>query len=126
MRTLSEDTSPHIEQVQIELLRQMPPWHKLALAGQLNRMLSTLALNGLRQRHPHASPEELRRRLADIRLGPELAARVYGPLPEERVMPNELNEPVGVTLLVTQELEALNVPYIIGGAWCCKYRTLGV
>ena len=46
-------------------------------------MLSTLALNGLHQRHPHASPEELRRRLADIRLGPELAARVYGPLSEE-------------------------------------------
>jgi len=33
----------------------------------------------LRQRHPNASPEELRRRLADILLGPELAVRVYGP-----------------------------------------------
>ena len=83
MRTLSEDTSPHIEQVPIELLRQMPPWRKLARAGQFNRMLSTLALNGLRQRHPHASPEELRRRLADIRRGPKRAARVYGPSPEE-------------------------------------------
>ncbi len=83
MRTLSEDTSPHIEQVQIELLRQMPPWRKFALVGQLNRMVDTLALNGLRQRHPHAAPEELRRRLADIRLGPDLAARVYGQLPEE-------------------------------------------
>ena len=83
MRTLSEDTSPHIEQVQLELLRRMPAWRKLALAGQMNRMLNTLALSGLRQRYPHASSEELRRRLADLRLGPELAVRVYGPLPEE-------------------------------------------
>ena len=66
MRRLSEDTSPHLEQLQIELLRRMPAWRKLALVGQMNRMLNTLALSGLRQRHPHASPEELRRRLADM------------------------------------------------------------
>ena len=83
MQRLSEDTSPHLEQLQIELLRRMPAWRKLALVGQMNRMLNTLALSGLRQRNPHASPEELRRRLADIRLGPDLAALVYGPLSEE-------------------------------------------
>jgi hypothetical protein len=38
-------------------------------------------LSGLRQRYPQATPEELRR-LADLLLGPELAARAYGPLPE--------------------------------------------
>jgi len=43
----------------------------------------TLALSGLRQRHPQASEDELRRHLADLWLGPELAARVYGPLVEK-------------------------------------------
>jgi hypothetical protein len=32
-----------------------------------------LALSGLRQRYPQATPQELRRRLADLLLGPSLA-----------------------------------------------------
>jgi hypothetical protein len=50
------------------------------MVGQMNQTLRTLALSGLRQRHPSATPEELRRRLADLLLGPTLAAQVYGPL----------------------------------------------
>ncbi len=80
MRTLSPDTSPEAERVQIELLRQAPIWRKLAMVGQLNQTVRFLALEGLRQRYPHATPAELDRRLADLLLGPELAAQVYGPL----------------------------------------------
>jgi len=80
MSTLSPDTRPKAERVQIELLRQAPAWRKLELVGQMNLTLRTLALAGLRQRHPDATPEELRRRLADLLLGPDLAAQVYGPL----------------------------------------------
>jgi len=58
MAVLSPDTSPEVERIQIERLRQMPP--------------------------PDDTPDLLRRRLADLLLGPELAARVYGPLPEEK------------------------------------------
>jgi hypothetical protein len=83
MATLSADTSPHIEQMQIERLRQMPAWRKLALVGEMNRTVRDLALTGLRQRHPHDTPAQRQRRLADLLLGPELAARVYGPAPEE-------------------------------------------
>ena len=81
MTTLAADTSPHIEQIQIERLRQMPAWRKLALGAEMNRAVQDLALAGLRQRHPHDTPAQ--RRLADLLLGPELAARVYGPAPEE-------------------------------------------
>ncbi len=77
---LFPDTRPEAEAVLIELLRQAPPWRKLHMVGQLNQTVRTLALSGLRQRHPQADPQELRRRLADLLLGPELAARVYGPL----------------------------------------------
>lgn len=77
------DTSPAIEEVRVEGLRRMPAWRKLALVGEMNRTLDTLALAGLRRRYPEAGAAELRRRLADIRLGPALAARVYGPPPAE-------------------------------------------
>ena len=80
MSVLFSDTRPEAERVQIELLRQAPIWRKLELLGQLNQTARTLALSGLRQRYPQASPQELRRRLADLLLGQELATRVYGPL----------------------------------------------
>jgi hypothetical protein len=79
------DTQPQAERVQIELFRQAPAWRKLDLVGQLNQTVRTLALSGLRQRHPQATPQELRRRLADLLLGPALAAQAYDPgFPAER------------------------------------------
>ena len=45
--------------------------------------MQTLALAGLRQRYPDDTPDQRRRRMADLLLGPELAARVYGPSGEE-------------------------------------------
>ena len=77
---LFPDTRPEAEAVLIGLLRQAPPWRKLIMVGQLNQAVRTLALSGLRTRHPEATPQELRRRLADLLLGPDLAAQVYGPL----------------------------------------------
>ena len=85
MTMLSLDTRPEAERVQIDLLRQAPAWHKLHIVGQMNQAVRILALSGLRQRYPQATPEELRRRLADLWLGPELAARVYGPLNEKEM-----------------------------------------
>ena len=77
------DTSPDAERVQIELMRRAPAWRKLELVGQMNETVRLLALSGLRQCYPQATPEELRRRLADLWLGAELAARVYGQLPAQ-------------------------------------------
>ena len=51
--------------------------------GEMNRAVRDLALAGLRQRHPNDSPAQRRRRLADLLLGQELAARVYGPVLED-------------------------------------------
>ena len=77
---MSLDTHPEARRVQIELMCQAPPWRKMELLGQLNHMAKLFALSGLRTRHPHASEREIRRRLADLILGEELAAEVYGPL----------------------------------------------
>ncbi len=83
MTVFSADTSPDIENMQIEQLRQMHPWRKMALMAEMGQTVRTLALAGLCQRHPDDTPAQRRRRLADLLLGPELAARVYGPLSEK-------------------------------------------
>jgi len=48
------------------------------MLAQLNTSVRILALAGLRSRYPTATATELRRRLADLVLGEELARKVYG------------------------------------------------
>ena len=78
VETLS-DTRPEVAALQRKLLRQAGPARKLAMLGQMNQAVIALAFSGLRSRYPDDSVEMLRRRLADLILGPELASRVYGP-----------------------------------------------
>jgi len=67
-----------MEALQIQLWRQATPTRKMEMLGQLNASVRTLALMGLRSRYPHAGEAELRRRLAGLLLGEELARKVYG------------------------------------------------
>jgi hypothetical protein len=83
MTKLFSDTSPEAEAVLIQLLREMPPCRKVEMVGRLNASVRSLALSGLKSRHPEASDTELRRRLADLLLGPELAEKASGPFPAE-------------------------------------------
>jgi hypothetical protein len=83
VRTQSPDTSPEAERVLIELLRQTPRWRRLQLADQMSLTVRNLCLAGLRRRHPEATEAEIRRRFADLYLGPELAAKAYGPPPAD-------------------------------------------
>lgn len=72
------DTHPDMEALQIRLLREVPGWRKMQMLAAMNTAARKLALAGLRRRHPNAEEAELRRRLADLLLGEELAAKVYG------------------------------------------------
>lgn len=78
MSTLSSDTHPKIEAMQLELIRRMPAWKKFAIVDSLNETVKTLAISGIKQRHPEATPEQVRRMLAELMLGAELAQKVYG------------------------------------------------
>jgi hypothetical protein len=78
------DTHPKIEEVQLQLLRQAPPWRKADMLGQMYETVKQLAYQGLRKRHPGLSDIELQRRLADLLLGDDLAQQVYGPLVLEK------------------------------------------
>jgi hypothetical protein len=84
MDELLSDTNPEIAELQRNLLRQVGSARKLAMLGEMNKTVRALALSGLRSRYPEDNPAMLRRRLADLILGQELAAQVYGPLVEKR------------------------------------------
>lgn len=74
---ISLDTPPEIERLLVEGWRRMPPAEKLRLVFQMSRTTRELALAGVRQRYPAASPREHFLRLAVVVLGDDLARRVY-------------------------------------------------
>lgn len=74
---LSRDTSADIERLQIEAWRRMSPLEKAATMTQATSDAATLALAGIRQRHPGASSRECFIRLAALQLGPTLVRQVY-------------------------------------------------
>jgi predicted component of type VI protein secretion system len=78
MTALSSDTHPKMEALQIQLWRQASPTRKMQMLAHLNASARMLAMTGLRSQYPEASAEELRRRLAGLLLGEELARKVYG------------------------------------------------
>lgn len=78
MTALYSDTNPKMEDLQIQLWRQSSPTQKMNMLAQLNAAARLLALTGLRSQYPQATEMETRRKLADLLLGEELAARVYG------------------------------------------------
>jgi len=78
MSVLSSDTHPKMEALQIEFIRRMPAWKKFAVVDGLNETVKTLAMSGIKQRHPGATPQQIHRMLAELMLGEELAGKVYG------------------------------------------------
>ncbi len=74
---LAADTSPAIEERQLDAWRRMSATEKAALVTGLTQAVFELGLAGVRQRHPDASPREQFLRLALINLGPDLATRAF-------------------------------------------------
>ena len=74
---LSLDTTADVEQRLIDRWREMPAGRKLELAFGMSDAVRQLALAGVRQRFPGASPREEQLRLAILLLGPDLARAAY-------------------------------------------------
>lgn len=77
MTSYYSDTHPKIEQMQIEFIRRMPSWKKFSIVDGLNETVKTLAITGIKQRNPNATPKQIHRMLASLMLGEELAQKVY-------------------------------------------------
>jgi hypothetical protein len=72
-----DDTSPEAAALQDELIGKMSPAQRMQRVLELNRAVETLAIAGIRAQYPDASPREVFLRLAERKLGRELALRVY-------------------------------------------------
>ena len=77
MTTLSEDTHPEIERIQIKLIRQASSARKFEMVTQMNNTVRAFMFAGLERRNPNATPEEIRHLFANLLLGEELARKVY-------------------------------------------------
>ena len=80
MRTnalLASDTSVEAERVQIGMWRRMSPLEKARTVTDVSQAVQKLSLAGIRSRHPDASDHECMLRLAVLKLGRQLACRVY-------------------------------------------------
>ena len=73
-----QDTSPEAEAILVAGWRAMTPAEKLALVSAMTRTAQELSLAGIRVRHPDATGDELRLRLAALRLPRELMVRLFG------------------------------------------------
>jgi hypothetical protein len=78
MATSLDDTRPDALRVLTAIYSRMTAAEKLARVRELTDSANRLALAGLRMRHPGESEATALRRLAGLRLGEALAARVYG------------------------------------------------
>jgi len=59
MRTQSEDTSPEMEWVQIELIRKASPAKIFGLVRSMSQTMIQASLRNIRKLHPGASDEEI-------------------------------------------------------------------
>ncbi len=119
MKTQSADTSPEAEAVQVALLRKASPARRLRMVLSLNRTVRSLALHGVRKRHPGLSAAEIRLLLAERLLGDSLAHQVYagdtsGAVQNEDRWMDE--DAIAALLPVIEQLDVLGIPYLLGGS----------
>lgn len=77
MSRILSDTDEAASRVMVELWARMTPAQKLERVRDLTLTACQLTLAGLRARYPAEDDEELFHRLTRIRLGDEIADRVY-------------------------------------------------
>lgn len=77
-RSRLNDTDAETRRVMIEMARATPVWKKFAQVEATTEGCLALARVGIKQRHPNATEDEIRLRLAAIMLGRDLVKEVYG------------------------------------------------
>jgi hypothetical protein len=78
------DTSPEAARFLNEAFRRMTPTQKLQRVAALNRTLVKLSAARIRQQYGDIPEEEMRLRLAALRLGRETMIKMFGWDPDEK------------------------------------------
>jgi hypothetical protein len=82
---VNRDTSAAADAQYHELLRASGAARRLEAAVSLGSAVRTLALAGIRERHPNADENELRVRLTVRLYGRDVALRLFGDVPDDAV-----------------------------------------
>ncbi len=115
---ISRDTSPEMEQMQIDLLRKAGPARRLQLAAQLSDMVWKASRHAVDRYYPQETTEQRDTRFLTEIYGKDLAERFVafrqrklGLTRERNPMSQEIYQ---VTIQVVNVLEGLGVAYEIG------------
>jgi hypothetical protein len=84
MRTQSEDTSPEMERVQIELIRKASPAKLFGLVRSMSQTMIQASRENIRRLHPDANKEELTLIFVELYYGKELANLVRTQMEKRR------------------------------------------
>ena len=84
MRTQSEDTSPEMERVQIELIRKASPAKLFGLLRSMSQTMMQASRENIRRLHPDANKEELTLIFIELYYGKELANLVRTQMEKHR------------------------------------------
>ena len=85
MKTQSEDTSPEVERVQIELLRKAGKTRRLQLGLELSGEALEMAQRAIRRSHPDVSELEAKLLFVEVTYGKDLADRVRSQLAKRQL-----------------------------------------
>jgi hypothetical protein len=84
MRTQSEDTSPEMERVQIELIRKASSAKLFGLVRSMSQTMMQASRENIRRLHPDANKEELTLIFVELYYGKELANLVRTQMEKRR------------------------------------------
>ena len=85
MKTQSEDTSPELERVQIELLRKAGKTRRLQLGLELSSEALEMAQRAIRRAHPELSELEAKLLFVEVTYGKDLADGVRAHLAKRQL-----------------------------------------
>jgi hypothetical protein len=71
------DTDPKVDRILTEMIRKLPSWRKVEMVNDLINMSRQFSLSGLRSRHSNESESEIRKRLATILYGQDVADKMF-------------------------------------------------
>jgi len=84
MRTQSDDTSPEMERVQIELIRKASPAKLFGLVRSMSQTMMQASRENIRRLHPDANKEELTLIYIELYYGKDLANLVRTQMEKRR------------------------------------------
>ena len=84
MRTQSEDTSPEMERVQIELIRKASPAKIFGLVRSMSKTMIQASRRNIRKLHPDANEEEITLIFVVLYYGKEIAHLVRSQIEKRR------------------------------------------